>query len=99
MQHVLDVSKRKREPYVHHDGQADDLGAGLEVAEKAVLDRRCMLGQHRQGLWLGRRFSHTVGSSDSDRRRIFFHPADGSASQGFDKAAATSSGEDFNIVL
>ena len=33
VQKVLDVSKRKRETDVHHDRQADDLGACLEVTK------------------------------------------------------------------
>lgn len=33
MQQVFDIPERKREAYVHHHGEPDDLGAGLEVAE------------------------------------------------------------------
>ena len=33
MEQVLDVPKRKREPDIEHHREADDLGAGLEVAE------------------------------------------------------------------
>jgi hypothetical protein len=35
MQQVLDVPQREREPDVHHDRQADDLGRRLEVLEGA----------------------------------------------------------------
>ena len=34
VQQILDVSKRKREAHVHHDRQADDLLARLEVLER-----------------------------------------------------------------
>src|SRR6056297_1629700 len=33
VQQILDVPERQREPDVHHDRQADDLGRGLEVLE------------------------------------------------------------------
>ena len=33
VQQILDVSQREREPNVEHHREADDLGAGLEVAE------------------------------------------------------------------
>lgn len=33
MQQVLDIAERKREPDIEHQGQANDLGAGLEVLE------------------------------------------------------------------
>jgi hypothetical protein len=36
MQQVLDIPKRKRKPYIHHNGQANDLGARLELAEGAA---------------------------------------------------------------
>ena len=36
VQKVLHVPMRKRETDIHHDGQTDDLGARLEIAEGAV---------------------------------------------------------------
>jgi hypothetical protein len=36
VQNILDIPKRKRKPNIHHHGQTDDLGARLEVAERAV---------------------------------------------------------------
>jgi hypothetical protein len=36
VQKVRHVPKRKRKPHIHHNGQADDLWARLEVAEGAV---------------------------------------------------------------
>ena len=35
VQKVLDIPQRQRVADVHHRGQADDLGRGLEVAEDA----------------------------------------------------------------
>src|SRR6056297_9733 len=36
MEQILDVPERQREPYVKHHGQADNLRARLEVAERAA---------------------------------------------------------------
>ena len=44
MKQIFGVSKRKREPDVEHHGQADDLGAGLEVAERVRLGHPGTLG-------------------------------------------------------
>jgi len=37
VQQVLDVAQRQRETHVHHDRQADDLGAGSEIAKRGGL--------------------------------------------------------------
>ena len=39
VQKILDVPQREREPNVHHHGQADDLGTGLEIAK----GKRCVM--------------------------------------------------------
>ena len=36
MQQVLDIPKREQKPYIHHNGQANDLRARLELAEGAA---------------------------------------------------------------
>ena len=46
MQEVLDVAQGQREPDIHHDCQADDLRAGLEVAKGAAFCHPPKLG-HR----------------------------------------------------
>ncbi len=50
VQQVLHIAERQRGPDVHHHGQADDLGAGLEVAKRGtpgypgtLCDRRARL--------------------------------------------------------
>ena len=44
MQEVLDVAQRERVADIEHHRQADDLGAGLEVAEGGALDHLTRLG-------------------------------------------------------
>lgn len=44
MQMVLDIAERQREPDVHHHGQANDLGRGLEVPEREALGHPARLG-------------------------------------------------------
>jgi hypothetical protein len=61
MQQILDVAERQGEPDLHHRGQADDLGAGLEVAKGG---RFC----HIRRL-TGRLCRLKAGSSDNTGRR------------------------------
>ena len=44
MQQVLNVPKRQREPHIHHHGQTDDLGRGLEIPERKALGHPERLG-------------------------------------------------------
>lgn len=50
VEQVLDIAERQREPDVEDTCQADDLGAGPEVAERGALGRRRTLAASRSGL-------------------------------------------------
>jgi hypothetical protein len=65
VQQVFDIAERQREPDVHHHGQADDFGGGLEVAKRAQFAHPRML--RPAGRWLKR------VSSDNARMRHMAH--------------------------
>ena len=50
VQKVLNISKRKRKPDIHHHGQADDLGAGAKVPEGARFCHPTRLACHQNPL-------------------------------------------------
>lgn len=50
VQKVLHVSKRKREPDLHHHRKTDDLGTRFEVPEGAVLCHALSLARHPRRL-------------------------------------------------
>jgi len=44
MQKIFDIPERKREPNVEHDCQADDFGAGFEIAKWTAFCHPAKLG-------------------------------------------------------
>ena len=63
MEQVLDVPKRKRKPDIEHHREADDLGAGLEVAEGGSFAHLATLRNRRALL-------KTVSSDKAHRKHI-----------------------------
>jgi len=66
VEQVLDVSKRQREPHVHHDREADDLGRRLEVLEGVLSDECEPVSVETMTLHF---MPHRVDATQRERRR------------------------------